>query len=594
MRTLPLGVRIVALVVPLALLPIAFVGGMAYYYLEDAIRAEATTRELQMLDDGLDLVNASLDQAARVAEAVATLLGGASQDAGGGERPQPEEAAIAPSVQLSFTLSPSVHRIAILRAGASPIVLGTRTAARPAADNPMNLPAFDRLAAPGRLAAGTGGTFTVFVLHPVERGRRLAQVAVEVDARWLRGALADMARAAGGVFFVVDDEGRVLVGSDDATTAHLGRLQAALSRRAVPGPMPLPPDEGNGSDVYYGAQLGEFRRAGAAGTVTLYLVRRTQRGALIDRIADLRSTAALLSGAALAMGLVGAGLIARTVVHPLNALLGMTGRIAGGHFDVRLKKGRDDEIGRLVDAFNGMAASLETFRDRLVDAESFAAIGRVSSTLAHEVRNPLNAMRGCVDYLRLKRPDDPVVTHHAGIIAEEIAELDRFVRDFLRVARVERPVLGPVDLHALLESRLQLHEAASLASHVKTTRDFAATRSVIPVDAQQMAMVFENLINNAIEAMPGGGTLSVSTADGPLSLRVEVRDTGLGIAPELTGRVGTPFFTTKAGGTGLGLAISRRVVEAHGGRLWFETRHGAGAVFQVELPHESVGAGESA
>ena len=582
MRTLPLGVRIVALVIPLALLPIAFVGGVAYYYLEDAIRADARNRERQTVDDAVHLVRGALDQAARVAQTTASLVG--LQRSAARATGEPNDDALAQAIDLSLTLSPSVRLIALVGPTGPPAVLGSRNATPPSITG-KSLPIPASGEPPGWTIDRSTGTTMVFATWPVA-SRRGTTVLVEIDPGWLRRSLAEMTSTEGGTFFLVDGAGQVLLTSPPGAAALPGGLAATLSAAPPTAARVLPLNTGERDILYYAAPAGTARARGSTQPTTLYLIRQTPRGSLIDQIAELRSTAALLAGAALALGLMGAGLIARTVVHRLNALLGMTARISNGQFDVRLPIGRDDEIGQLVGAFNAMAASLEAFRDRLVHAESFAAIGRVASTLAHEVRNPLNAMRGCVDYLRLKRPNDDIVTHHAGIIADEIAELDGFVRDFLRVARVERPRFALVDLHGLIDARLTLHAAAAAAAGVEVRKSLQAGASTVEADPQQMAMVLENLINNALEAMRGGGVLLITTEQSEMGVLVTVEDTGPGISAELAARISTPFFTTKPGGTGLGLAISRRVVEAHGGRFWFGNRtSGPGAAFFVDLPH---------
>jgi two-component system NtrC family sensor kinase len=287
---------------------------------------------------------------------------------------------------------------------------------------------------------------------------------------------------------------------------------------------------------------------------------------------------------AMSLALLGAGLIATAIVRPLSALSRGTERIAKGDFDVRLAVDRGDEIGQLTESFNTMAAALAAYRDELVRAEGAAALGRLASVVAHEVRNPLNAIRGCIDYLRLKRPDDELVAHHAEIIAAEIETLDAFVGDFLQFTRLQPPRPAAVNVPDVLRSRIALHEAEARARGV--TIELSADPGVPEVrgDPQQLARVFENVARNAFEAMPTGGSLRITVSRAGERVEIAFADTGPGIPDSVAGGLFTPFFTTKPNGTGLGLPICRRIVELHGGSISFASRVGEGTTFRVTLP----------
>ncbi len=302
------------------------------------------------------------------------------------------------------------------------------------------------------------------------------------------------------------------------------------------------------------------------------------------RLAELQQWVLVAASATVGLSLIGAGLIARSVANPVSALLDGTRQVARGKFDVRIPVRRRDEVGQLVVGFNAMAASLGAYQRRLVQSETLAALGRVASTVAHEVRNPLNAIRGCVDYLGLKRPDDPIVTHHAGIIADEIERLDSFVGNFLRFARLPAPILAPVEPGPLLAARLALHEASARHRGVAVQARIAPGLPRVRADASQLESIFENLINNAMDAMPGGGTLTVTAAAEPGRLVVTFADSGGGMADAVAERIFDPFFTTKPEGTGLGLTTCRRIAELHEGSLEFRTQLGAGSAFVLSIP----------
>jgi signal transduction histidine kinase len=271
-------------------------------------------------------------------------------------------------------------------------------------------------------------------------------------------------------------------------------------------------------------------------------------------------------------------------VRPLAALSRGTERIAKGDFDVRLPVGRRDEIGQLTESFNAMAAALAAYRDELVRAEEAAALGRLASVVAHEVRNPLNAIRGCTDYLRLKRPGDELVVHHAEIIASEVETLDAFVGDFLQFTRLPPPRLTAVRVAEVLQSRIALHEAEARSRGIRIDLSVDPGIREVRGDPQQLARVFENLARNAFEAMPEGGVLRVAVSQAGDRVTIAFADTGPGIPEAAADAVFTPFFTTKPAGTGLGLPICRRIVELHGGTISLGSGAGEGATFRVVLP----------
>lgn len=592
MRTLPLGVRIVLLVVPLALLPLVTVGGITYYYLEATVRTESDAAHLRRLGDQHVSHERALAGVQTLAHVMASLpqvtrLAGAGPGAG----PVAGDVASArQAIEVSMQLSRIVSRVTLARRDGSPVLTTPAEDAVAAGAAAVVAAGAVRheLPAGGErflVAAGSEGP-AAGVVHRVVPYRSGFLLIVFIDLGRLMKDIEPPAGGAAGSLLLLDGTGAIAARS--APVPHVAppeALQAAI-RRSAAGPQRLDLDAGvEGYDVLVAATMPIVDlRAPGRDLRPMYLVYLAQKLPLVARLNELRRMAMFLAGVSLAFGLIGAGLLARSVVHPISALLDMTKLLGEGQFDVRLQKVRDDEIGQLVEAFNTMASSIADYRDKLIRAETFAALGRVASTVAHEVRNPLNAMRGCIEYLQLKRPDDAVVQHHAGIIGEEIAQLDGFVSDFLRVTRLERPRLATTDLGELLRSRAALHDAAADARGVRIAVAIRHDPIRVLADPQQIGIVFENLINNAIDAMPDGGNLRVvATPDGARAA-VSVTDSGEGIPPEIQKELFTPFFSTKTEGTGIGLAFSRRIVDAHGGTMTVESVVGTGTTFHVRLP----------
>jgi signal transduction histidine kinase len=596
MRTLPLGVRIVLLVVPLALLPLATVGGVTYYYLEVTVRTETDAAHLRRLGDQ----TAAFERALTDAQTVAHVLANLPQVTRLASSPAASTDEIAQAqrvIDVGMQLSGVVSRVALARGDGPPVVSAVppgQAAADPAAALALLTSTGRPLRDDDRFLVSAGDTIpSVGVIHTVGSRPGDPVIVVLVDLGALVRELEPSAGGATACLLILDGDGVIAARSGPAPEHVPAAVLQAAARRAVASPQALGGVDVAGHDVFVASSspMADARHP-ALHTRPLYLVFLAQQLPMAARLNELRRMALFLAGVSLAFGLIGAGLLARSVVHPIDALLDMTTLIGEGQFDVRLEKVRDDEIGQLVEAFNTMATSIADYRDKLVRAETFAALGRVASTVAHEVRNPLNAMRGCIEYLRLKRPDDAVVQHHAGMIGEEITQLESFVSDFLRVTRIERPRLAPTDLADLLRARVALHEAAAIERGVRIALAPPHDPLLVIADPQQIGIVIENLINNAIDAMPEGGDLSIRAEAAGATATVTVSDTGNGITPDVQKNLFTPFFSTKAEGAGIGLAISRRIIEAHGGRLDFSSTPGSGTTFRAEFPIVPIGNGE--
>jgi signal transduction histidine kinase len=228
-----------------------------------------------------------------------------------------------------------------------------------------------------------------------------------------------------------------------------------------------------------------------------------------------------------------------------------------------------------------------------------AALGQMAAGLAHEVKNPLGAIKGAAQLLNDPRHGAPVSAveqEFVGIILEEVERLDRVVGSVLDYARPSKGEQGPVDLNAVVRRTITVL-ASDRAEECEIVTDLVDALPPVRADAEQLRQVLINLVRNAIQAMGGRGTVRVRTAlhttgsslgSAPAGttgdwVEVSVRDSGPGIAPQVLRNLFVPFFTTKDRGTGLGLAISQRMVEEMGGRIQVVSHLGDGATFTVLL-----------
>jgi two-component system, NtrC family, sensor histidine kinase HydH len=220
--------------------------------------------------------------------------------------------------------------------------------------------------------------------------------------------------------------------------------------------------------------------------------------------------------------------------------------------------------------------------ESLARAERLKSLGEMAAGMAHEVKNPLAAIRSSAQMLtgRLSGKDAEL----ASIVVNEVDRLNRVVNDFLDYARPAPLRREQVLLSSLLDSCLELLAPVIREASVAVTRRYPTDERKVSADPNQLRQVFLNLILNAVQALGSGGevTLDVSQAGG--TTRVSVRDTGPGIPPDKLQQVCEPFYSTKPGGTGLGLPIAQRIVAEHGGRLEIACATGAGTTATVVLP----------
>jgi nitrogen fixation/metabolism regulation signal transduction histidine kinase len=264
--------------------------------------------------------------------------------------------------------------------------------------------------------------------------------------------------------------------------------------------------------------------------------------------------------------------------------------VARGNWDARVEIDSRDEIGELAGAFNQMVRELSEQRERLVQAERVAAWRELARRLAHELKNPLFPLQITVENLeRAKRehPDqfEEVFRESTATLLAELSNLKTIIGRFSDFAKMPTPQFETVDLNELVRAVLRLLDAqvtASGAIHAQT--DLDPRLPSIQADPEQIKRALQNLALNAMDAMPGGGTLRIQTRQYNNTVILEVSDSGQGLTKEECDRLFTPYYTTKQHGTGLGLAIVQSVVSDHGGTISVRSLPGRGATFRIELP----------
>lgn len=291
---------------------------------------------------------------------------------------------------------------------------------------------------------------------------------------------------------------------------------------------------------------------------------------------DPRVLQVLVAFWALALGI--AWLAARGLVRPLRHLAAQLPRIESTEPVELPEAGRADEIGDVARAFLRTREALHDERQQRARAEKLAVLGRMTAALAHEVQNPVAAIKLHAQLARGGPADG-----FAATVEQEVARIEGLLNQWLFLGRPEPPALRPLDLAELLAEVVAAHRAR--CEHARVRVDLEAPGPVPMLgDGRRLGQVFANLLINAVQAMPAGGTVRVRATSRQDAVEVTVADEGRGFSPAALARFGEFFFTEKEGGMGIGLCVAREIVAAHGGTLRAENAAAGGAVVTVVLP----------
>jgi two-component system NtrC family sensor kinase len=303
--------------------------------------------------------------------------------------------------------------------------------------------------------------------------------------------------------------------------------------------------------------------------------------------------------------------ITSTFIRPLQAMVEATGTIARGDLNHQVEVTYQDEVGQLAEAFNQMTTELNkanakllqwgktlekrvdertrelvTMQNSLIQSEKLASLGKMAAGVAHEINNPLTSILINAHLLMEKTDRKSESYENLDMIAEETTRCGQIVKGLLEFSRQSPPQKNIVSINDILIHTMNILKNQAVFQNITIQQNLAPDLPAVEVDPDKMKQVFWNLMINAAEAMPEGGTLSVvsrlSESDGRLEIRFA--DTGTGIPDAYLPKLFDPFFTTKKGGTGLGLAVIYGIAKQHGGTIEVKSQQGQGSVFTVRLP----------
>jgi signal transduction histidine kinase len=298
----------------------------------------------------------------------------------------------------------------------------------------------------------------------------------------------------------------------------------------------------------------------------------------------LRRNIILLGLLAVLAGLGLTYLLARNIMRPVEKLDRAAAEVARQNYDYRVPVDSRDELGRLAETFNNMCASIQSARRELIRHERISTIGRLSSSIVHDLRNPLAAIYGGAEIMVDSEIAPPQLKRLAGNIYRASRRIQELLQDLVNVGRGKTEGAEVCRLYEVAAAACDSLAPAAESQGV-TVRIEVPESVELPIERARVERVFINLVDNALEAMPAGGAIHIGATVDSDAATIQVTDTGPGISPDIREHLFQPFVSSgKKNGLGLGLALSRQTILDHGGDMWVESEPGRGARFFIRLP----------
>jgi len=335
-----------------------------------------------------------------------------------------------------------------------------------------------------------------------------------------------------------------------------------------------------------------LRGAGPDRPLLAILLVGNSRRSYVELKRRIGAAALLVGGGGIILAILLSSWAAARVTRPVEQLARAAQDVAAGEWDTQVEVQGGDEIAQLAESFNRMTAELLAQKERLVQTERVAAWRELARRLAHELKNPLFPLQLTVENLiraRTQSPDqfDEVFRESSSTLLAEISNLKTIIGRFSEFSKMPHPQLQPVQVNEILRGVVKLYQAQLQApgrAAIDCKLELDESLGTIAADPDLLHRSLSNLVLNAMDAMPNGGTLSLQSRRDEGKVIIEIADTGSGLTREECERIFTPYYTSKQHGTGLGLAIVQSVVSDHGGRISVQSEPGRGTAFVIELP----------
>ena len=303
----------------------------------------------------------------------------------------------------------------------------------------------------------------------------------------------------------------------------------------------------------------------------------------------------LIGLGALFLGIIGAVFLAKRITGPLNKLVEGTIKISRGDFYHKINIPSKDEIGDLADSFNEMSKQLlisrkkvEVANKKLIQAEKLASIGRISATIAHEIRNPLTSVKLNIQKLSESDHLSKLERGHLGISQEGINQIENFIKEMLNFTRVSELNINSFPINQIIESSIKMITDSLDLKNITLEKDIKENVPPVMVDGDKIRQVILNVFRNACEAVEQNGKIRISlhqiSKNSGRCIKIQISNNGIGIPKQDWENIFEPFFTTKSSGFGLGLANARKIIEQHNGTIKVKGKRDRSSCFEIILP----------
>jgi signal transduction histidine kinase len=309
--------------------------------------------------------------------------------------------------------------------------------------------------------------------------------------------------------------------------------------------------------------------------------------AITRSINELQQRLLMVWAAAVLAGLGFSALLAHRILKPIRQLDQAAALIAKREYAARVPEGSNDELGRLAQTFNAMCQSIQDARQELIRQERISTIGRLSSSIVHDLRNPLASIYGGAEMMMDGELSETQMQRLAGNIYRSSRVVNDMLQELVDVSRGRMQAPEACRLSEVVEAAIEAQRSVADQQGVIIAADVDSSIE-IPLERARMERVFVNLITNALEVMPHGGKIEIGVYQNGRDVVVHIDDTGPGIPAAVREKLFQPFVTVSRNGLGLGLALSRQTALDHGGDLWAEDSEERGARFRLRLPYGAV------
>ncbi|WP_022852707.1 sensor histidine kinase [Thermodesulfatator atlanticus] len=429
--------------------------------------------------------------------------------------------------------------------------------------------------------AYTSITFTSEILDDLEtkNAKRLVYIVLDKNSLLDDKALIKLKSILGGEVFLYNKEGEILISTlKKGIPEELKKLTHEEIKQLSTGP------------IIKKLQLHGMKYRFIIFKANLSPEISTYFGLLLPAITEEKIQRSLITGliytsfAGLMFMLVVSWLLSRSITQPLEDLVENTKQIGKGNWSIKIKEKGPPEVKTLARALNEMSKEVRDYQQRLIEAERLSTAAQLVASIAHEIKNPLTSLKLAAEILTELTKDNQILEKRAELVLKETIRLEKILQNMLSRTKKIEIVRKIIDVNQIITEVVEVAKTQFQAKKQKLELKLSNEPLKIAADPEKIKQVLWNLLNNACEATPEKGKITIKTLSQNGNVEIWIEDSGPGIPEEKIKDLFRPFYSTKPNGTGLGLAVSKQIVLFHGGELLLENKEGGGARARIVLP----------